>query len=175
MTGKRRKKAIITDANSEVLIKELFRQSVPEGILVRANPRAITHYHSYGGLSQFFLGLAEGKLMGTQCLKCGQIPVWIPPRVHCPDCWAEMSWVVVQPYGAKVYSHSITNLPGAGFKGSVPCPLISVEIPGVCTKPMGYLLKFSKGEPYIGMPVKPYFRKKNPTYTILDLAWVPID
>ena len=86
-----------------------------------------------------------------------------------------MAWVEANTAGARVYSHSTTNLPGAGFKGSVPCPLISVEIPGVCTKPMGYLAKFGKGEPYIGMPVKPVFRKKNPTYTILDLAWIPAD
>ena len=76
---------------------------------------------------------------------------------------------------ATVYTHSMTNLPGAGFMLSTPCPLISVEIPGVCTKFMSYLSEFGEGEPYIGMPVKPVFRTDRPTYTVLDVSWVPGD
>jgi hypothetical protein len=30
-----------------------------------------------------------------------------------------------------------------------------------------------KGDPKIGMKVVPIFQTLNPTYTILDLAWVP--
>ena len=29
------------------------------------------------------------------------------------------------------------------------------------------------GEPKIGMRILPIFQTKNPTFTILDLAWVP--
>ena len=95
--------------------------------------------------------------------------------MDCPDCWDQMEWLEIDAKGATVYSYSVTNYPGAGFKGTVPCPLISVEIPGVCTKMMSYLLEFGEGEPYIGMPVKPIFRTERPTRTILDLSWVPID
>ena len=35
---------------------------------------------------------------------------------------------------------------------------------------MSYL---SLGEPEIGMRVVPIFRKVDPTYTIVDLSWVP--
>src|SRR3989338_7167637 len=120
---------------------------------------------------------SEGALLGTKCWNCGgpEGNIWLPPRVHCPDCWRKMTWMTIDPTGAKIYSHSITNLPGAGFKGTVPCPLISLEIPKVWTRPMSYLSKFAEDEPYIGMPVKPVFRRRNPTYTILDLAWVPVD
>jgi len=33
--------------------------------------------------------------------------------------------------------------------------------------------EFIKGEPYIGMPIRPLFRTENPTYTILDVSWIP--
>lgn len=160
-------------ADSKIkLVDILFRQNVPSGVLVIENPRNITHFHSYGGLSKFFDSLAKGKLLGTWCGLCRTTGVWLPPRVHCPDCWETMHWVEIDTSGAMVYTHSTTNYPGAGFKASVPCPLISVEIPGVCTKLMSYLSEFGEGEPYVGMPVRPVFEMKNPTHTILDLSWV---
>ena len=157
-----------------VLVKSLFKQHIPPGVIVRENPRAITHYHSYGGLSKFFEGLAKGVLYGTVCDACGTTGIWLPPRVHCPDCWELMHWVEVDTHGAAVYTYSTTNYPGAGFKASVPCPLISVDVPGVCTKLMSYLSKFGAGEPFIGMRIRPVFRMKHPTYTILDVSWVPV-
>lgn len=158
------------------LAKEWFKQEIPSELLVRFNKKEIVHAHSYGGLSKFFKGLTEGVLLGTRCPDCGisNGNIWLPPRAHCPDCWEKMTWVTVDTAGAKIYSHSTTNYPGAGFKGTVPCPLISIEIPGVWTRPMSYLSKFAEDEPYIGMPIKPVFRKKIPTYTILDLSWVPL-
>jgi len=142
---------------------------ISEYPLVIANPKRTKHIHTYGGLSEFFRQLKNGLLMGTICTGCVDAQIWIPPRAHCPDCWKEMTWVPVEPKG-KIYSHSTTLYPGEGFKASVPCHLISVEIPGMWTKPMSYL---SEGEPYIGMKVKAVFRTKNPTYTILDLSWIP--
>ena len=69
---------------------------------------------------------------------------------------------------ASHYQHLVAQAP---FKLSTPCPLISVEIEGVCTKLMSYLLE---GEPEIGMPVRAWFRTDSPTNTILDLAWVRV-
>ncbi|OGZ05589.1 MAG: hypothetical protein A3C13_00165 [Candidatus Lloydbacteria bacterium RIFCSPHIGHO2_02_FULL_50_11] len=160
-----------------VLVEKLFGQEVPHGIIVRENPSTVVHRHTYGGLSFFFQSLTEGKLYGKRCLSgsCMHTGIWLPPRVHCPDCWEEMVWTEIDSSAAKVYSHSMTNLPGAGFLLSTPCPLISLEIPSVGTRFMGYLSKFGDGEPYIGMPVRPVFRTRKPTYTILDISWVPRD
>lgn len=175
--NKKRQKIIISDKQAVKFAQEWFKQKIPPELLVKFNRKEIVHAHSYGGLSKFFLWLQKNALMGTKCWNCGGVDgnIWLPPRMDCPDCWGKMIWLTVNPEGAKVYTHSMTNYPGAGFKGSVPCPLISVEIPGVCTKIMSYLSEFGEGEPYIGMPVKPIFRIKNPTYTILDLSWVPVD
>lgn len=172
--NKERQRVVLLPNIKTVLVNSLFRQDVPSGILVRENPRLITHNHSYGGISKFFLSLSNGILLGTECPSCENAKIWLPPRIHCPDCWNEMVWTEIDASSATVYSHSMTNYPGAGFKASVPCPLISVEVPGVCTKLMSYLSEFGEGEPYIGMLIRPIFNP-NPTYTILDLSWVPRD
>lgn len=170
---KKRQKVVIT-AGEGNLVMEVLKKRVPKRVWVIENPRTTTHNHSYGGISKFFRGLTRGKLFGTHCARCASA-IWLPPRVDCPDCWSKMEWVEVDAAEARVYSYSITKYPGAGFKGSVPCPLISLEIPGVCTNIMGYLSEFAEDEPYIGMPVKPVFRKRKPTRTILDLSWTPVD
>lgn len=159
-------------------VQNFFGQDVPDGVILRENPRTIIHRHTYGGLSRFFHELTQGRLFGKVCIEkgCRHTGIWLPPRVHCPDCWEEMSWVeVMDAHKARVYTYSVTNLPGAGFMASTPCPLISIEIPGVCTKLMSYLSEFRDGEPYIGMSVRPVFRTRRPTYTILDLSWVSAD
>ena len=80
-----------------------------------------------------------------------------------------MEWVEAPTVG-KVYTHTEILYPGAPFRASIPCPLISVEIEGVGTKLMSYM---KEGKPKIGMPVKAVFNTDKPTNTILDLAWVP--
>ena len=138
--------------------------------LVIKNPKHWFHIHSYGQLTPFFHGLREKKLLGTRCTDphC-ETRAWLPPRAHCPDCLQPAEWVELPQVG-KIFTHTTIEYPGALFKLSTPCPLITVEIDGVCTKPMSYLLE---GEPKIGLPVRAWFRIDNPTNTILDLAWVP--
>lgn len=139
--------------------------------MVIQNPKAFVHHHSYGGLSPFFRGLAEGKLMGTRNPRhdAPETRIWLPPRVFDPDTWEKMEWVEA-PVVGKIFTHTTVIYPGASFRASVPCPLISVEIEGVCTKLMSYL---SQGKPEIGMPIKAVFNTEKPTNTILDLSWVP--
>lgn len=142
-----------------------------ESPMVIKNPKDQTHFHTYGGLSQFFEGLTKGKLLGTKCgdSACEENRIWLPPRPYCPDCLKKTEYVKVPPRG-KIYSFSTVLYPGKPFRLSIPCPLISVEIEGVCTKLMSYL---KEGKPKIGLPVRAVFNTEKPTYTILDLAWVP--
>jgi len=130
------------------------------------------HSHSYGGWGRFFVGLRQGKLLGTRCVnpRCGEKRIWLPPRCDCPDCWKEMEWAEA-PVTGTIFTHSTVLYPGAPFRASTPCPLISVELPGVCTKLMSYL---KEGAPKIGLPIRAVFNTTNPTNTILDLAWVPL-
>jgi uncharacterized OB-fold protein len=132
------------------------------------------HHHTYGGLTPFFRGLAEGKLLGTRIPRADLAPgdekrTWLPPRMYDPDSLKKMEWVDVAPRGT-LYTHTGILYPGAGFRLSVPCHLISVEIEGVCTRVMSYL---AEGEPEIGMPLEAVFNTIDPTNTILDLSWRP--
>lgn len=142
--------------------------------MVIEKPRAPIHVHTYGGETPFFKGLTQGKLMATKCNTKGCITnngeAMLPPRVYCPDCLEKMEWVELKNVKAEIYTHITVAYPGAFNQLDPPCHLISIKIEGVSTMIMSYL----KGaEPQIGLKIEPRFRTANPTYTILDLYWVP--
>ncbi|NQV51086.1 MAG: hypothetical protein HQ507_11345 [Candidatus Marinimicrobia bacterium] len=140
------------------------------------NPADITHIHSYGGEAPFFENLSQQKLLGTKCAnpKCdAHQSIFIPYRIHCPDCLmrnVEVDLTELARTGATVHTFMITERTGAFNTLELPIRFVNVEFEGVSTILMGYL---SVGEPKIGMQVVPIFQTKNPTYTIMDLSWVP--
>jgi uncharacterized OB-fold protein len=141
------------------------------------NPRRLVHTHSYGAEYEFFSGIAEGRLIGTRCdnadCEVGYGSVFMPFRIYCPDCLQRTSSVDLTEVAnrtATVHSFMITERTGAFNTLEKPIQFINVEFEGVCTILMGYLLR---GEPAIGDRVVPIFATEQPTYTILDLAWVP--
>jgi uncharacterized OB-fold protein len=73
---------------------------------------------------------------------------------------------------ATVHTYMVCARSGAFNVLDTPIRFINVEFENVSTILMSYLLQ---GEPYIGMRVKPVFKVWNPTYTILDLSWVPAE
>ena len=140
------------------------------------NPRDITHIHMYGGEAVFFENLGKGKIFGTRCDNpdC-EFPgsVFLPFRIHCPDCLVKATVVDLTDLckkTAKVHTFMVCERSGAFNTLKTPIRFINVEFEGVSTILMSYL---SIGEPKIGMRVVPIFRTVNPTYTILDLSWVP--
>ncbi|HBR86750.1 MAG TPA: hypothetical protein DEA65_02805 [Candidatus Marinimicrobia bacterium] len=140
------------------------------------NPRDLTHVHMYGGEAPFFEGLGQGKLLGTRCddSNCeANGSIFIPFRIHCPDCLSKntiIDMTETAQKGATVHTFMITERTGAFNTLPKPIRFVNVEFEGVPTILMGYL---SVGEPKIGMKVVPIFNTTNPTYTILDLSWVP--
>lgn len=139
------------------------------------NPRDMTYIHSYGGEAVFFESLSKGKLLATRCDNndCeGKGSIYIPFRVHCPDCLARMSVVDLTDIAkktARVHTFMECARSGAFNLLDKPIRFINIEFDGVTTILMSYL---SVGEPAIGMKVVPIFKTTGPTYTILDLAWV---
>jgi uncharacterized OB-fold protein len=144
---------------------------IQETPLTVKNPKTWHHTHSYGGWGKFFQGLREGKLLATRCTnpECAEKRLFIPPRCNCVDCWHDTEWVEAPQVGT-IYTHSTVTYPGELFKLPPGTPLISIELEGVCTKLMSWL---KEGKPEFGMKVKAVFNTRNPTNTILDLAWVP--
>jgi uncharacterized protein len=140
------------------------------------NPRTLTHMHSYGGESLFFENLSEGKLMATRCDNPAcetKGSIYQPFRIHCPDCLRKNTVIDMTDLAkttAKVHTFMVCERSGAFNILNKPIKFINIEFDGVCTILMSYL---AIGEPTIGMRVVPIFQKADPTFTILDMAWVP--
>ena len=140
------------------------------------NPREMVYIHSYGGEAIFFESLGQGKLMGARCdnPKCGSKgTIYQPFRAFCSDCLTKNTVFDMTDLArktAKVHTFMVCERSGAFNVLEKPIKFINIEFDGVPTILMSYLVF---GEPKIGMRVTPIFKKVNPTYTILDLAWVP--
>jgi uncharacterized OB-fold protein len=139
-------------------------------------PRDLTYVHTYGGEAVFFESLSKGKLLATRCdnPKCeSKGSIYQPFRIHCPDCLAKMTVIDMTEMAKKsatVHTFMVCQRSGAFNALDKPIRFINVEFKEVCTILMSYLLI---GEPHIGQKVVPVFKYYNPTYTILDLSWVP--
>ena len=139
-------------------------------------PRDLTYVHTYGGEAVFFESLSKGKLLATRCdnPKCeAKGSIFQPFRIHCPDCLAKTTIIDMTDMAKKsatVHTFMVCQRSGAFNALDKPIRFINVEFKEVCTILMSYLLI---GEPHIGMKVVPVFKYYNPTYTILDLSWVP--
>jgi uncharacterized OB-fold protein len=142
------------------------------------NPRALTHIHMYGGETVFFENLSRGKIFGTRCdnRNCAfSGTVYLPFRIFCPDCLNRNTVVDLTRVcrdTATIHTFMICERSGAFNTIEKPIKFINVEFEGVSTILMSYL---SIGEPAIGRRVAPIFRTINPTYTIIDLSWVPAE
>ena len=139
-------------------------------------PRDLTYVHTYGGEAVFFESLSKGKLLATKCENpaCeAKGSVFQPFRIYCPDCLSKTTVIDMTDLAKKtatVHTFMVCERSGAFNMLDKPIRFINVEFKDVSTILMSYLLV---GEPQIGMRVLPVFKIFNPTYTILDLSWVP--
>lgn len=141
------------------------------------NPRDMTYVHSYGAEWIFFDGIGKGKIHATRCdnKACEtKGSIYLPFRIYCPDCLHKATVIDVTSQvkeTATVHSFMTTERTGAFNTLRKPIRFVNVEFQGVCTILMSYL---PVGEPKMGMRIVPIFRTKKPTYTITDLAFVPL-
>jgi len=140
------------------------------------NPRDMTFIHSYGGEAIFFESLSQGKLLATRCDQAdcdSKGTIYIPFRTHCPDCLGKTNVIDLTDIAkttAKVHTFMVCERSGAFNILEKPIKFINIEFDGVATILMSYL---SFGEPKFNMEVVPIFKTTGPTFTILDLSWVP--
>ncbi|HSL24119.1 MAG TPA: OB-fold domain-containing protein [Vicinamibacterales bacterium] len=135
-----------------------------------------THFHTYGLLTPYFKGLAEGTLLATKCVnaRCpvsqGSGELWLPPRADCPDCHQPMTWQQVADPRGYIYSYTHVARGGTGLEIECPYYQIDVKINGVCTILKSYLL--DRRPIRIGDRVRARFRTgPEATHTCLDLCW----
>jgi uncharacterized OB-fold protein len=75
----------------------------------------------------FWAGVDAGELRLQHCPDCGH--VGFPPRVRCPDCFADLEWRPASGAGT-VYSVGVVHRPNqpAVFGDRVPIALVVVEL-----------------------------------------------
>ena len=141
------------------------------------NPRSMTYIHSYGGEAPFFESLSQGQLLATRCDNedCeNKGSIYQPFRIFCPDCLSKntvFDMTSLAKTSAKIYTFMICERSGAFNILNKPIKFINITFEGVATILMSYL---SIGEPEFEMKVVPIFKTLDPTYTIVDLSWVPV-
>ncbi len=139
--------------------------------LVILSPYSMKYIHSYAQDSDFFLGLAEGKLLGSECRNCHH--KYATPRSHCMECGSETRWFRL-PLQGRVHSWTTCYFGSEEFLKETPFNLALVEFEGVDTLLLSRLTGAKEKDIYIGMKVRAEFRK-NPRYLISDVHFVPAE
>ncbi len=139
--------------------------------LVILSPYSINYIHSYAQDSPFFLGLAEGKLLGSECKNCHM--KYATPRSHCMNCGHETKWFPL-PLKGRVHSWTTCYFGSEEFLKETPFNLALVEFDGVDSFLLSRLVGVTEEEIFIGMKVKAEFRKP-PRYLISDVHFVPAE
>jgi uncharacterized OB-fold protein len=148
----------------------IYKNPTGTNDLVVLSPYSIKYIHSYAQDSQFFLGLAQGKLLGSECKNCHY--KYATPRSHCMNCGHETKWFGL-PLKGRVHSWTTCYFGGEEFLNETPFNLALVEFEGVDSLFLSRLVGVEEEEIFIGMKVKAEFRKV-PRYLISDVHFVPV-
>jgi len=124
----------------------------------------IDSIHSYGEVSDFFLGLQQRKIMATRCTRCGA--TWLPPRRDCGKCGAKTEWFEAPQVGT-VHTFSVLHFAAEAFLKEIPFVLAYVALPGIDTVFITRIKECKLEDVYIGMPVRAQFRRL--------VEWTPND
>ncbi len=149
----------------------IFRDPSGAESLVLRDPYSIEYIHSYAEDSPFFLGLAEGRLLGSRCKakECGFR--YATPRSHCMVCGGPTDWFEL-PKKGRVHSWTTCHFGSEAFLKETPYNLCLVEFEGVGSVLLARLKDCTEPELYVGMPVVARFTDQ-PKYRITDLWFVP--
>ena len=116
----------------------------------------IDYLHSYAEDSAFFQGLAQGKLLGSECTRCHY--KFATPRAYCMQCGKPTRWFEV-PLEGRVHTWTTCHFGSELFLKETPFNLVLVEFEGVNTLLLARLLGVNEQQIRVGMPVKARFRR----------------
>ena len=155
--------------------------SLPEteqgAVVFRTDPLVVKdHYeidyiHSYAEDSPFFRGLAEGKLLGSECGACGYR--FATPRAYCMQCGAPTDWIEL-PLQGRVHTWTTCYFGSQAFLKETPFNLALIEFDGVQTLLLARLVGVTDKEIRVGMPVKAKFRRLA-QFKPTDVYFVPAE
>lgn len=125
----------------------------------------IDYLHSHGQDSPFFIGLSQGKLMGTRCTKCKY--GFATPKLHCMECGAPCTWEEMPKEGT-IHTWTRCYFGSQEFLEETPYTLILVEFKGFDTLFLSRLIGTDEKKTKIGMKVKAQF-KRNSKFKVTDV------
>ena len=174
-TNRKQKKAGVKSA-AAVPGKKIRLPETEEGTVVfNTDPLIVKdHYeidyiHSYAEDSPFFIGLSQGKLLGSECRKCHER--FATPRAYCMECGSPTRWIEL-PLVGRVHTWTTCYYGSEAFLKETPFNLILVEFDGVDTLLLARLIGLSQDQIQIGMKVRAQF-VRNSKFKPTDVYFVP--
>lgn len=110
------------------------------------------------GYQRFFDGLKEGKIVASRCEECGV--TYLPPRIYCEECLSEINQFIEINQNGVVLGYTIQNLDKDGNELGEPIIWALIGFEGVRGGIFHKLGEVDPEEIYIGMPVKPVFKRE---------------
>ena len=137
--------------------------------LIVKNHYEIDYIHSYAEDSPFFIGLSQGKLMGSECSACRHC--FATPRAYCMECGSPTKWIDL-PLEGRIHTWTTCYFGGEAFLKETPFNLILVEFDGVDTLFLARLVGPAQEEIKIGLKVRAQFLR-NSKFKPTDVYFVP--
>src|SRR5438552_7700888 len=117
----------------------------------------VDYVHSYKQDTPFFHGLSERKLLGSHCAKCNYR--YATPRSHCMYCGGKTEWFELPTQG-RVHSWTVCYFAAQEFLKEVAFSLVLVELEGVDTLFLSWLVGVERRDIKVGMKLKARFGRK---------------
>lgn len=131
----------------------------------------IDYIHSYAEDSPFFVGLAQGQLLGSECTRCHYR--YATPRAYCMECGKKTKWVPL-PLEGRIHSWTTCHYGSEAFLKETPFNLVLVEFAGVNTLLLARMIGATQEELRVGMKVRARFRR-NSKFDPTDVYFVPAE
>ncbi|MBI3895470.1 MAG: Zn-ribbon domain-containing OB-fold protein [Acidobacteria bacterium] len=129
----------------------------------------IDYIHSYAEDSPFFIGLSQGKLLGSECLKCKHC--FATPRAYCLECGSPTKWIDL-PLEGRIHTWTTCYYGSQAFLKETPFSLALIEFQDVDTLLLARLVGLSQDGIQIGMKVCAQFLR-NSKFKATDVYFVP--
>jgi uncharacterized OB-fold protein len=138
--------------------------------LIIKDHQDIDYIHSYAEDSPFFIGLSQGKLMGSACTKCRTR--FATPRASCLQCGASTEWFEL-PLEGRIHTWTTCYFGSETFLKETPFNLCLVEFHGVDTLLLARMIGMEQDDIRIGMKVRAKFRRRA-QFKPTDVYFVPM-
>lgn len=153
-----KKLGVPPDLIARAFSRDEDRTTAPDGPLEIPDVMAITYKYSYGGISRFFREVRDqARLLGSHCRRCAFI--YLPPRVHCSQCYESTQWVPVGPEGT-VRTCTTVHYATSTFFRKTPYVCAYIQVDGADTLLLHNVVTENPRDMRPGCRVRVHFRER---------------